>query len=164
MEARVHQERIGPIDEHGDTCQWAVERKHPLTRLVDPASARCLGVRVAGEVDELELGQLGTDALDELAVAKLEAQSQRVVSQICSPQALAHPLQIHRAIQSGVADCLHDREIRIACANRDDVSLVTRQRPVFLLDSPVASLFPAVGGPSMSSARARYRANAVGVG
>ena len=88
MEARVHQERIGPIDEHGGTCQRAVERKHPLTRLVDPASARCLGVRVAGEVDEFGLGQLGTDALDELAVAKLKTQSQRVVSQICSPQAL----------------------------------------------------------------------------
>ena len=118
MEARVHQERIGPIDEHGGMCQWAVERKHPLTRLVDPASARCLGVRVTGKVDELELGQLGTDALDELAVAKLETQSQRVVSQVCSPYALAHPLQIHRALQSGVADCLHDREIRIARTNR----------------------------------------------
>ena len=104
MEAPVHQERIGPIDEDGDACQRAVKGKHVLTSLVDPAPARCLRILVPGEVDVLELGQLGTDALDELAVAKLKTQSQRVVSQICSPHALAHPLQIHGAIQAGVGD------------------------------------------------------------
>ena len=164
MEAPVHQERIGPIDEDGGACQRAVERKHALTCLVDPAPARCRRIRVAGEVDELELGQLGTDVLDEFAVAKLKTQSQRVVSQICSPHALAHPLQIHRAIQAGVGDYLSDREIRIASADRDDVALITGQRPVLPVGSRSLPSSTRGQAPSMSSELARYRANAVGVG
>ena len=56
METHVHQERVGPINEDGGACQRAAMRKHVLTCLIDPASARCRWIRVASEVDELESG------------------------------------------------------------------------------------------------------------
>src|SRR5262249_28646724 len=126
MEAHVDQERISSIDEHGDSCERALDRKDALDSVVDPALARHLGVRVTSEVDELELSQLGTDTLNKLAVPKFKTQSQCVVSQVGAAYALTHSLQIHCAVQTPVGHRLRDREIRIARTDSDDVALITR--------------------------------------
>ena len=164
VETRIHQERITAINEYGGACRWAVRWQHPFTFHVDPTPAcRCRVAVRTGEIDELDLGQVAAHVLDELPVAKLKPQPQRVVPEVCPPHALPHALQIYRAVEARVGYDLCDRKVRVARADGEDVALVTRHRPE-PLGSRGGHLPAGLEVSAVSNAFARYRADAVDVG